>query len=115
MKSYLRWKGTHYLYGGTNRQGVDCSSLTRHIYQESFGIHLPRTTYRQIKTGKRIAIPQLRIGDLVFFHTGRYERHVGIYLGDQKFIHASKIKGVTISKMNNVYWRNKFLDARRLN
>jgi len=115
MTSYQKWKGTRYRYGGTNHRGIDCSSLTRHIFKDSFGIHLPRTTYRQIKLGQNVTASELSPGDLVFFVTGRYDRHVGIYIGNQQFMHASRIKGVTISKMKNVYWKNKFLAARRMN
>ncbi|TDN51525.1 NlpC/P60 family protein [Scandinavium goeteborgense] len=114
LKGYLRWKGTRYQYGGNDHHGIDCSALVRKIYSDAFGIHLPRTTRRQIKMGQNVFLSQLKPGDLVFFLTGKYDRHVGIYVGNKKFIHASKIKGVTISEMKNIYWKDKFLAARRV-
>jgi peptidoglycan DL-endopeptidase CwlO len=75
--------GVPYVYGGSSPHGFDCSGLTRYVYKH-FGISLPRTTYSQIATGRRVARHHLRPGDLLFFGSG----HVGMYVGNGRFIHA---------------------------
>ena len=114
MSSYHRWEGTRYRLGGTTHRAVDCSALTRHIYRETFQMRLPRTTEGQLKRGKRVARTKLRIGDLIFFHTGRHQKHVGVYVGQARFIHASRKKGVTISSLEDAYWAHHYLTARRV-
>ncbi len=108
------WKGTPYRLGGANEGGIDCSALTQKIYLNTFNIKLPRTTYRQAKQGYAVQKNSLLAGDLVFFKTSISERHVGIYIGENKFIHASSSKGVMISKLNNTYWRSKYWQSRRI-
>ena len=97
-----------------SRRGIDCSALVYLIYRDEMGIQLPRTTQYQAVAGKAIKRGQLRPGDLVFFRTGRRGRHVGIYLEDGKFLHASVSKGVTISHMADNYWKSRYWRARRL-
>ncbi|WED28208.1 NlpC/P60 family protein [Vibrio sp. DW001] len=113
-QSYNTWQGTPYKYGGTNKNGIDCSAFVQAIYLESENQYLPRTTYEQSKLGVEIKLGQAQSGDLVFFKTGRKERHVGIYLGDNKFMHASTSKGVIISRLNNPYWASVFWQVRRI-
>lgn len=114
LKQYYRaWAGVPYRYGGTTRQGIDCSAFVRQASRRVRGIQLPRTTDAQVQRGYRIAPGELRPGDLVFFHTGGYQ-HVGIYIGHGRFMHASSSVGVTLSRLSNIYWRRHFWQARRL-
>ncbi len=111
---FTRWQGTRYRFGGLSHNGVDCSGLTLITYKELFGKNLPRTVKEQIKKGKMISKDSLQPGDLVFFKTGIFQKHVGIYLEDDLFIHASGSKGVTISSLNNEYWQKRYWQAQRL-
>lgn len=111
---YDKWKGTPYRKGGLGRKGVDCSGLVYLIYRDLLGKDLPRTTAKQIKTGSPVALSSLRSGDLVFFKTGWFSRHVGIYLEESLFLHASTSKGVTISSLREKYWENAFSVAKRV-
>lgn len=110
----VQWRGTPYLLGGNSKRGIDCSGFVQNTFQQRFASALPRTTELQVREGKKISRSQLRSGDLVFFRTRRGVRHVGIYLSDGQFIHASKSAGVTQSDMNNSYWAPRFWQARRL-
>ncbi len=111
---FASWKGTHYRLGGLSRKGIDCSGLTLLTYKELFGRELPRTVREQVKQGRKIPKTALQAGDLVFFKTGNFQRHVGIYLEEDLFIHASRSRGVMISSLNNVYWQKRFWQAQRL-
>ncbi|NNC22756.1 hypothetical protein HKX42_02735 [Salinisphaera sp. USBA-960] len=111
---YNRWSGTPYRYGGTTQSGVDCSSFVRQAVDTAASYKLPRTTRGQVKTGSLIPRSDLETGDLVFFKTGRHSRHVGVYLKDGRFMHASSSQGVTISRLGNAYWRRHYWQSRRL-
>lgn len=113
-KEYLQWKGTQYRLGGSARDGVDCSGFVRMVYKNIFGMNLPRTTNELERIGKPVKKQALRAGDLVFFKPPSYPRHVGIYLGDEKFVHASKTNGVIISKIDIQYWGKYYWTARRV-
>ena len=113
-KQHREWKGTPYRYGGLSKRGVDCSGFVYLTYRNKFGIDLPRSTEQQSNTGTPISKAHLVAGDLVFFKTGFSKRHVGIYMGNRKFLHASTSAGVKISSMNNVYWRKKYWKAQRI-
>lgn len=102
------WQGTPYRIGGVNRSGIDCSAFVQVTFRDVFGMDLPRTTEQQSRMGQRINRQQLRPGDLVFFRNGR---HVGIYLEENKFLHASTTRGVMISNMDNSYWSRHFWKA----
>lgn len=110
------WHGTPYHYGGMSRSGVDCSGFVSLTFRDRFALALPRDTRRQSKVGTQIDRDQLLPGDLVFFKTGEGDSglHVGIYDTDNYFIHASTSRGVIRSSLDNVYWRNKFWQARRI-
>ena len=110
---FAKWEGTRYRKGGFSPRGVDCSGFTSLTYKEVFGRSLPRSSVEQAQGGQRIARSNLRPGDLVFFKRGVYGKHVGIYLENGKFIHASTTKGVTISHLSDAYWRNKYWTAAR--
>jgi len=110
-QQHQSWRGTPYRFGGTNRTGIDCSAFVQLTFLELFNIQLPRTTGQQFYAGKKVARSDLQTGDLVFFRKGE---HVGIYLEDDKFLHASTRLGVTMSKMNNVYWSRYYWRAIRI-
>jgi len=113
-QQHQEWKGIPYRLGGMSRRGIDCSALVYLIYRDHMGIQLPRTTRYQALAGEAIKQEQLRPGDLVFFRTGRRGRHVGIYIEEGKFLHASVSRGVTISHLSDDYWKSRYWRARRL-
>ncbi len=113
-QQFTLYKGTPYKFGGTTKSGFDCSGYVQKVYKDAFQTTLPRTTKEMSKVGKKISKSKLKIGDLVFFRpTSRY-RHVGIYMGNDQFMHSSTSKGVIVSDLNNVYWRKKYRFARRI-
>ncbi|HEX4502036.1 MAG TPA: NlpC/P60 family protein [Scandinavium sp.] len=114
LAQYSQWKGTRYHFGGSSHRGIDCSALMQAIFHGSMSMNLPRTTSEQIHNGYHIAQNQLKPGDLVFFKTSGSTRHVGVYVGNNEFIHASKIKGVTVSSLANNYWQAHYETARRV-
>lgn len=107
LQDYRRWQGGKYLWGGDSKYGIDCSAFTRRVLGE-LSVNLPRTTSEQIHSGNHIAKQQLKIGDLVFFKTSPETRHVGVYVGNGQFIHASKSMGVTTSRLDDQYWENSY-------
>ncbi|KFK93213.1 MULTISPECIES: bifunctional murein DD-endopeptidase/murein LD-carboxypeptidase [unclassified Serratia (in: enterobacteria)] len=114
MDQYASWKGVRYRLGGDTKRGIDCSGFVQRTFREQFGMDLPRSTYEQEDMGRKIQRAKLRPGDLVLFHAGSTGRHVGIYLGNDKFVHASTSSGVTISSMNEAYWDKRYREARRV-
>ena len=115
----LRWWGTPYEWGGETLKGVDCSGFTLAVFSKQFGITLPRKTDDQERMGFKVARDDLLAGDLVFFRTGGFlgfftSRHVGIYLSEGKFAHASTSKGVMISSLEEPFWQEEYQNARRL-
>lgn len=104
------WIGTPHRLGGMTKQGVDCSGFVGNVYMEVYGISLPRTAQEMSKAV--ISIPnnsELREGDLVFFNGSKNKvTHVGIYLSNDAFVHASTSKGVIISSLNDKYWAKIF-------
>jgi cell wall-associated NlpC family hydrolase len=114
LVQYQRWKGTRHRLGGSGSRGIDCSGFVKAVYRDAFNINLPRTTKAQVHQGKSVPRNELQPGDLVFFKPPGYPRHVGIYLNQSKFVHASKSKGVIISKIDKYYWGKYFWTARRI-
>jgi len=114
LSFHQEWKGTPYRLGGLSKNGIDCSGFVYLAYLDIVGDKLPRTVNAQRILGKDVARNQLRIGDLVFFKITRSIRHVGIYMGNDRFLHASTKKGVKISSLNNIYWKPRFWFAKRL-
>jgi len=110
-----KWLNTPYKYGGTSRKGIDCSGLTRNIYKEAFHYKLPRTSQEQYKQGQLVRINWIKSGDLIFFKKDRHSGldHVGIYLGNEKFIHATTKRGVVISELNSSYYKSRIVGIRR--
>ena len=111
---YKQWEGVRYQLGGSSKKGIDCSAFIQKAFKEKFNLSMPRTTVLQSKVGKEITKDELVLGDLVFFKTGRSSKHVGIYIEDGKFMHASTKYGVTISELDNVYFKNKYWKAQRI-
>lgn len=114
MQAYRDWEGTPYVLGGASKEGVDCSRFINIIFDEYFAIDLPTNTRSQLNVGDGIRSKAVRTGDLVFFKTGRQDLHVGVAVNQGEFLHASTSNGVMISKLGNSYWRNRFLEARRV-
>ncbi|QID18124.1 C40 family peptidase [Nitrogeniibacter mangrovi] len=113
----LSFLDTPYRYGGTSRAtGLDCSALVQKVFAEAVGMQLPRTARAQAGAGKHVSRKALRPGDLVFFNTRhRAYSHVGIYLGNDRFVHApSKGSVVRIEHLSVRYWSRRFNGARRL-
>jgi lipoprotein Spr len=107
------WYGTRYQLGGTTKNGIDCSAFVQTIFISTFGITLPRTAREQYKYVKLISSTRLKEGDLLFFNTMGGVSHVGIYLQNNKFVHASVSGGVTISDMFDPYYVRHFIGAGR--
>jgi cell wall-associated NlpC family hydrolase len=113
----MTYVGTPYRAGGTSPEmGFDCSGLVQYVYGRGAGIALPRTTQEMSRIGTAVDEADLQPGDLVFFNTLRRPySHVGIYLGDHRFVHAPTARGsVEIADMRRRYWQSRFDGARRL-
>ena len=96
-------------------RNIDVKSRIMDQYADwQFGLELPRSTYEQQETGKSVSRTNLRTGDLVLFRAGSTGRHVGIYIGNNQFVHASTSSGVIISSMNEPYWKKRYNEARRV-
>ncbi|WP_106477286.1 C40 family peptidase [Phytohalomonas tamaricis] len=113
LSEFDAWAGTPYRLGGQSKVGVDCSSLVQQVYRDGFDIELPRTTTGQVLQGRRIDKAALKPGDLVFFKPSRRYRHVGIYVGEGYFLHASSSQGVKLSRLDNPYWSQHYWQSRR--
>lgn len=117
MENILDWVGTRYHFGGMSRSGIDCSAFIQRIFANSASVLLPRTAATQYEIGREIGtIDDLQFGDLVFFNTRKavYVSHVGIYLGNNMFAHASSRYGVTVSSLNASYYKTHFIGGKRL-
>ncbi|HSN46385.1 MAG TPA: C40 family peptidase [Casimicrobiaceae bacterium] len=109
--------GVNYKFGGnTPESGLDCSGLVRYVFQQVTGVDLPRTAKAMSGVGASVPIADLKPGDLVFFNTRRFAfSHVGIYLGDNQFIHAPRTgREVEVTTLDKRYWQTRFNGARRL-
>ncbi len=106
--------GTKYVSGGISTNGFDCSGFTMYVF-DKIGIDLPHQSGSQYQMGSAISRDGIRPGDLVFFNTtGKGVSHVGIYVGEGKFAHASSSRGVTISSLNDSYYVNRYVGAKRI-
>lgn len=108
------WWGTPYHLGGNSKDGIDCSGFTKMLEQTVFSLSLPRTSREQYMDCQRLSRPQLAEGDLVFFGTKKGITHVGVYLMNNKFVHASTSFGVMISDLGDAYWKRRFVGAGRV-
>ena len=117
MHKAFSLKGTPYVWGGTSsRSGLDCSGFVQKVYR-SQGVNLPRTSREQASVGRKVSRDHLRAGDILLFHTGRGSRvtHAAIYVGHNKFIHASSSGGkVQVNSLNESYYSNRLSAARRV-
>ena len=114
----LGFLGIRYKYGGSSPlTGFDCSGLVRYVVGQAVGLALPRDTRSLSEVGARVSGDELQPGDLVFFNTMRKPySHVGIYVGDRRFVHAPASGGtVELVNMSERYWQSRFDGARRLN
>lgn len=112
LQSYL---GKPYKGKSKYEDGLDCSHFTYTVFKKYTRLDLPRKASDQFKSGQGIHFKNLKYGDLVFFKTdGKTISHVGIYLSDSDFIHASTSRGVIISSMKNKYWADRYKGARRI-
>lgn len=109
--------GLDYRYGGNSSEtGFDCSGLVAHVFREAYGIRLPQNARAQSEYGVRVSLAELRAGDLLFYNTlNRPFSHVGIYLGDGRFVHAPKTGAqVRVEPIRGSYWMKRFDGARRI-
>lgn len=113
-EQYDAWRGTPYRYGGQGRNGIDCSAFVQLTFRQQFNRRLPRTTAEQVRLGQAVRRDAIRSGDLVFFRTGRKGRHVGIYVANGRFLHASTSEGVILSRLDDPFWSAHYWQTRRL-
>lgn len=114
ISNAMQYIGVPYVFGGTTPYGFDCSGYVQFIFAQA-GISLPRTADAQYEVGIPISTAELMPGDAVFFTTYTYgASHVGIYVGDGNFIHASSSRGVTISSLSSAYYSTHYIGARRM-
>ena len=114
IASSMDYLGVPYVFGGTSPYGFDCSGYVQYVFANA-GISLPRTADVQFEVGTPVSTTELIPGDLVFFSTYTYgASHVGIYVGDGNFIHASSSNGVTISSLGQAYYSSRYIGARRI-
>ena len=109
--------GVRYRWGGnTPDSGLDCSGFVRYVFQDTLGMALPRRAEEMSRVGEKVRVSDLKPGDLVFFNTMRRTfSHVGIYIGDNKFVHSpSTGSTIRVDDMDETYWEKRFTGARRI-
>jgi cell wall-associated NlpC family hydrolase len=115
MREISKFMGVPYVHGGAGKDGMDCSGYTMTVYKNAMGKLLPRSSAEQSMLGQTVELSELKFGDLIFFNTtGDRASHVGIYLGDDLFAHASVSFGVTISSLQSSYYAKRYETARRI-
>lgn len=117
LMEIIKYLNTPYKYGGNSADGIDCSAFTRTVYNDVLSVELSRSAKEQYQQGTRIDQPEgLKFGDLVFFNTRRRVKpgHVGIYIGDNLFAHASSRNGVIVSSLDQGYYSRRFMGGRRI-
>ena len=116
LMEIIKYLDTPYKYGGNSKNGIDCSAFTKDVYNKALSIELDRTARDQYHEGEIVSNrDELQFGDLVFFNTRRWIKpgHVGIYIGDDLFAHASTRNGVTVSSLDDEYYAKRYMGARR--
>ena len=114
LKEIDHWWGTRYCMGGNNESCIDCSAFTQTILRDVYRVDVPRTANEQYSFAKHIDDTEITEGDLIFFKSGRSVSHVGLYIGNYKFVHAATSGGVMISDLNDSYWSKKYAGAGRV-
>jgi cell wall-associated NlpC family hydrolase len=114
LKVVDEWYGTRYRMGGDTKNGIDCSAFVQAVYLAAYSVSVPRTALEQFNSASRISATELKEGDLLFFNTTGGVSHVGIYLRNNKFIHASSSRGVVVSDIFEPYYLKRFLGAGRI-
>ncbi len=117
LMEIIKYLNTPYKYGGNSKNGIDCSAFTQTLYDDIFNTSIARTAREQYKEGEVINdVDNLQPGDLVFFNTRRRVKpgHVGIYIGDRLFAHASSRHGVIVSSIDYSYYAKRFMGGRRI-
>lgn len=115
LQSIDQWWGTRYCLGGSTKNCIDCSAFTKAVLKDVYDVEMPRTAQQQYEATQRIEPEELQEGDLVFFYTsGRRISHVGIYIMNNKFVHAAASQGVTVSDLNDSYWKERYRGAGRI-
>ncbi len=109
-----QWWAVPYRIGGSTMSGIDCSNFVRGLTNYAYGLDLPRTSREQAAYCREIEREELKEGDLVFFNTGRGISHVGLYMANNKFVHASTSMGVVISSLDEPYWKRRYVKSGRL-
>lgn len=117
LQTIDRWWGTRYCYGGQTDDCIDCSGFTQVVLGEVYNLHIPRVAQDQYDSTEHVRDDRLTEGDLVFFHTagrGKSITHVGVYITNNKFAHASTSDGVTIADLTDPYWKQRYRGAGRV-
>ncbi len=116
LRAAENWLGVPYRWGGNDHRGIDCSGLAVQLYREAFGFKLPRNSARQRQLGYAVQPPYLKPGDLLFFRfkSDQGIEHIGIYLGNGQFIHASRTQGVVLQRLENPYYQKHLIVIRRI-
>lgn len=108
------WYGTPYCMGGSSKSCIDCSAFVQMFFTSLYGVALPRTARDQYREARKISRTELQEGDLLFFNTTGGVSHVGVYLQNNKFVHASSSSGVIISDMFEPYWVKRLISVGRV-
>ena len=111
---FQEWDAVPYRMGGLDKNGIDCSGFIQVTYRQVFDVQLPRTTEKLARVGSQVVASELQPGDLILFKTDWKDNHVGIYLENKTFMHASSTRGVMLSGLDEAYWKEHFWQARRI-
>ncbi|MDX8407360.1 MAG: NlpC/P60 family protein [Mariprofundaceae bacterium] len=114
QRFYRQWRGVPYEFGGTDIHGVDCSGFVYRLFGDVYGLQVPRTTRELARLPYRVELNHLIAGDVLIFGRGNRNLHVGVYVANGEFIHASKSKGVVKSTLANPYWASRYAKAVRI-
>ena len=114
MDDIHQWWSVPYRIGGSTMSGIDCSNFVKGLTNYAYGLNLPRTSREQAAYCSEINKEDLKEGDLVFFNTGRGISHVGLYMANNKFVHASTSMGVIISSLDEPYWKRRYAKSGRM-
>jgi lipoprotein Spr len=113
MSFYEEWKGTKYSTKGNSKKGISPTHYVQRLFKEKFDLDISNNARKQLKLGDKIKKSELQMGDLVFFKKSRNRMHVGVYMNNGDFMHAS-VKGVKFTKLNKAYYKNTYYTARRV-